>query len=146
MLNPFLVNREREQLKNLRAWATRAPLSALFIFAGVYYDMVTILIAVLLIAVGISAYILRTLIRMGKKGWVITYAILIGTPFLLFLVPDDAGMAVYALLFIPLILFYAYCWILRYAISEWLSDLGDEQAFIPDKKPDQHFEDFFRIR
>ena len=146
MLNPFLVNREREQLKNLRAWATRAPLSALLIFAGVYYDMITILIAVLLIAVGISAYILQTLIRLGKKGWVVTYAILIGTPFLLFLVPDDAGMAVYALLFIPLILFYAYCWILRYAISEWLSDLGDEQAFIPDKNPDQHYEDFFRIR
>ncbi len=146
MPNPFLVNRERQQLKDLRAWATRAPLSALFIFAGMFYDLLTFLIAVLLFAVGLSVYILRTLLRLGKKGWVITYAVMIGTPFLLFLVPDDAGLAVNALLFIPLVLFYAYCWILRYAISEWLSDLGDEQAFILDKKTDQHYEDFFRIR
>lgn len=143
MLNQFLINREREQLKNLRMWATRAPLSGILIFAAVFFDMTEVLFTLCALAIGFSVYILQSLIRLGRKGWAIAYAIVIGLPFLLLLGSDVPDMMVYALWFVPLVIFYLYCWVLRFAISEWLSDLGDEQAFIPERKPDQHFEDFF---
>ncbi len=150
MLNQFQINRERAQLQDLRAWATRAPISGLLIFGPVFFGktvLTTLVLTILcLSAIGFSIYLLRSLIQLGKKGWVIAYAVVIGVPFLVLLMPDEADMAIYTLWFIPLVLFYVYCWVLRYAISEWLSDLGDEHAFIPEKKSDEHYEDFFRIR
>jgi hypothetical protein len=91
-------------------------------------------------ALGFSAYILRALIQLGKKGWVITYAILIGIPFLVCLIPDESGLAVNALLFIPLAFFFFYCWIVHNSITEWLSDLGDEKAFNLQQKQEKQFD------
>jgi hypothetical protein len=98
------------------------------------------LVAVCLIALGFSVYIILALIHLEKKGWVITYSILIGIPFLFSLIPDESGLAVNALLFIPLALFYFYCWILRYSNTEWLGDLGDEKAFDLQQKQEKQFD------
>jgi hypothetical protein len=98
------------------------------------------LVAVCLIALGFSVYIIRALIHLEKKGWVITYSILMGIPFLFCLIPDESGLAVNALLFIPLALFYFYCWILRYSNTEWLGDLGDEKAFDLQQKQEKQFD------
>jgi hypothetical protein len=138
-MNQFQILRERQQLKNLQYWVTRAPMSGILLLGGAFFQMGIALVAVCLIALGFSVYIIRALIQLEKKGWVITYAILIGIPFLVCLIPDETGLAVNALLFIPLALFYFYCWILRYSITEWLSDLGDEKAFDLQGKQEKQF-------
>jgi hypothetical protein len=139
-MNQFQIMRERERLKNLQYWLTRAPMSGVLLFGGAFFQMGIALMAVCLIALGFSIYILRTLIQLGKKGWVVTYVLLIGVPFFVCLIPDESGLAVNALLFIPLALFFFYCLILRYSITEWLSDLGDEKAFDLQQKQEKQFD------
>lgn len=140
-MNRFQIMREREQLRNLHYWLTRAPMSGVLVFGAFVLEMVIVIVGLCLLALGFSVYILRTLVRLGKKGWVITYAVMIGMPFLVCLIPDETGLAVNALWFIPLALFYFYCWLLRYSVSEWLSDLGDEKAFEVGQESEKQFGD-----
>jgi hypothetical protein len=115
-------------------------MSGALILTVAFFPMMAVILALCLFALGFSVYILRTLIQLGKKGWVITYAVMIGIPFLVCLIPDETGLAVSALWFVPLILFYFYCWLLRYGIKEWLSDLGDEKAFQVEEKQTGQFD------
>jgi hypothetical protein len=141
-MNQFQIQRERVQLKSLHYWTTRAAMSGGLLFSIVAFPMTIVLPALWLIAIGFSVYILRALYLLKKNGWIITYAILIGIPFLVCLVPDESGLAMNALWFIPLALFFFYCWLLRYSITEWLSDLGDESAFELDKKYEKNIQGF----
>jgi hypothetical protein len=139
-MNLFLIHRERETLRDLHSWLTRASMSGVLIVAIVVFPMEIVIMSLCLFALGFSVYILRTLIQLGKKGWVLTYFILIGIPFLVCLIPDESGLAINALWFIPLVLFYFYCWLLRYGVKEWLSDLGDEKAFHLEEKQEGGFD------
>jgi hypothetical protein len=148
-MNQFQINREREQLKNLHYWATRAPMSGILIFGVAFFNLAIIITSLCIFSIGISVYIIRSLYHLGKNGWIAAYMVLIGIPFIVCLIPDESGMAVSALLFVPLVLFYFYCFILRYTISEWLSDLGDEKAFELGKTSEttlKGFTDFTEMR
>lgn len=140
-MNQFLIMRERVQLKNLHHWLTLAPMSGILVFGAFIMEMAIIIVGLCLLAVGFSVYIIWNLVKLRKKGWIITYAVMIGMPFLVCLIPDETGLAVNALWFIPLALFYFYCWLLRYSVSEWLSDLGDEKAFELGQKSEKQFGD-----
>ena len=141
-MNQFQMAKEREQLKRLYYWLTRAAMSGALLFSIAAFPMTVVLTCLCLLAIGFSVFILRTLNQLKKKGWMITFAVLIGIPFLVCLVPDESGLAVNALWFIPLVLFYFYCWILRYAVTEWLSDVGEEKAFELDKTYGKHIGGF----
>lgn len=140
-MNQFQIQSERLKLRNLHYWLTFGGISGILISIVALFQLVLTLIGLSLTATGFSVYILRTLIGLGKKGWVLTYAIIIGIPFLLALILSQSEIIGIAIWFFPLIMFYFYCWLLRYSVTEWLSDLGDEKAFESGQKNEKQFQD-----
>jgi hypothetical protein len=100
----------------------------------IFFPMGIVLPALFLIAIGFSVYIIRSLNELRKKGWIVIYVIVIGIPSLLVAMSDGSGIMASAMWLIPLFIFYLYSWVLRYSITEWLSDLGDEEAFEMEQK------------
>ena len=141
-MNTYQMVRERVRLQNLQYWLTFAGASSILVLSLAIFQMGVVLPVLCLTAAGFSVYILRALIAAGKKGWVTAFGILVGGPFLLCLIPDESGIVVSALWFIPLVTFYFYCWLLRYCVTEWLSDLGDEKAFEHGEKNSKVFDGF----
>ncbi len=139
-MNQFQIMREHERLKSLQYWLTRAPMSGVLLLGGAFFSNGYCPRGCLSVCVWLFSVPPSDSYPVRKKGWVITYTILIGVPFLVCLIPDESDLAVNALLFIPLALFFFYCWILRYSITEWLSDLGDEKAFDLQQKQEKQFD------
>jgi hypothetical protein len=89
-------------------------------------------------------YILLSLLRLGKKGWIIAYAIIIGFSCLLALILSKSEIIGAGIWLLPLVMFYFYCWILRYSITDWLSDVGDEKAFRLDQKDENPYQNVLK--
>ena len=140
-MNQFQIENERLTLRNLHYWVTLGGSSFIFLPGVRFFDFGLLLMGMGLIAVGFSVYILWSLFGLGKKGWIIAYAIIIGFSLLLALVLSDSEIIGTAIWLLPLVMFYFYCWILRYSITEWLSDVGDEKAFTFGQKDDNSYED-----
>jgi hypothetical protein len=138
-MNQFQIQSERIKLRSLHYWLGFSGMSGILIFSVILFQLAIALTALSLVAAGFSVYILRSLIELGKKGWVIAYAIVIGIPIFLALILSESDIIGIAIWFFPLVMFYIYCWLLRYSITDWLSDLGDEKAFELDEKDDKKY-------
>ena len=70
-----------------------------------------------------SIYLVKTLYFLGKKMWLITFFIMVGTPLILKFIL--AGNLTIAVVFsnISLFMFYLFCWILKFSVSNWLEDI-----------------------
>jgi hypothetical protein len=132
---------ERLKLRSLRHWLGLSGMSGVLIISAAVVQLANALIALCLIAIGFSFYILRSLIELKRKGWAIAYGITIGIPFVIALVLSGSETVGVAIWFFPLAMFYAYCWLLRYSIIDWLSDLGDVEAFELDNKDEKKYKD-----
>jgi hypothetical protein len=128
-MNEFQIQRERDKLRNLHYWLTFSGMGGILICSVIFFPIGIVLPSLFLIAIGFSVYIIRSLNELEKKGWIVTYVIMIGIPSLLAAMSDGSGIMASAVWIIPLFIFYLYNWVLRYSITEWLSDLGDEEAF-----------------
>ncbi|MGA3287291.1 MAG: hypothetical protein ABSD46_07690 [Bacteroidota bacterium] len=140
-MNQFQVQRERYKLRSLHYWLTFGGMSGILISSVALFQLALTLTGLSLMAAGFSVYILRSLIVLGKKGWVAAYAIIIGIPFLLAFILSESEILGIAIWFFPLVMFYFYCWLLRYSVTEWLSDLGDEKAFELGQKNEKQYQD-----
>ncbi len=136
----FKIERERLQLRNLHYWVTLGGMSFIFLPAVRIFSFELIVTGMILITAGFSVYILLSLYRLGRKGWILAYAIIIGFSILLAFILSDSEIIGAAIWLLPLALFYFYCWILRYSITEWLSDVGDENAFKLDQKNENPYQ------
>ena len=139
-MTQFKIERERLQLRNLHYWVTLGGMSFVFLPAVRIFSFELIVAGIILITAGFSAYILLSLYRLGRKGWIVAYTVLMGFSILLALILSDSEIISAAIWILPLALFYFYCWILRYSITEWLSDVGDEKAFKLDKKDENPYQ------
>lgn len=137
----FQIQSERLKLRNLHHWVTLGGMSFILLPGAAMFQLASLLIGMSVIMLGFSIYILRALHGLGKQGWITGYAILIGIPFLLALILSGTEILGAVIWLFPLAMFYFYCWILRYSISEWLSDVGDEKAFELDKKEEKPYQD-----
>ncbi|MGD0591489.1 MAG: hypothetical protein ABSA44_11955 [Bacteroidota bacterium] len=143
-MSQFQIQSERLKLRNLHYWVTFGGSSGILISSVALFQLALTLTGLSVVAAGFSVYILRTLIGLGRKGWVVAYTIIVGIPFLLALVLSQSEVLGIAIWFFPLVMFYFYCWILRYSITEWLSDLGDEKAFELGEKNEKPYQDILK--
>jgi hypothetical protein len=79
-------------------------------------------------AVAFAGYVVVVLINNRKYGWLIFFGIFVCLPIILSFMTTGSSLLDAALLFSPLITFYVYCLLLRYAVVDWISDgspIGD---------------------
>jgi hypothetical protein len=137
-MNQFEISNEHYKLEQLHYWLTYGIYSGVILFTAIFFPLVFALPVIGLVILGFSAYIIKSLVQLGRKGWIVGYAILISFPLLLAILLSDSEIIGSAVWFMPLCAFYFYCWILRQSVTEWLSDIGDEKAFeLRDKHEEQ---------
>ena len=74
----------------------------------------------ILAALAFAPYMIRTLIMAGKWSWVVTFALVVAAPCALLFVPTESPVLTLVFQLFPLLMFYTYCGILRWAVDSWL--------------------------
>ncbi len=109
------------KLERLQRWLTLEGSSAvafLVLLAGVPFIPVILLLSVA--ALIFTPYLLFVLFRTGHRGWMVGFAVMVGTPYLLWLLPVSHPVLTVVVRLLPLFMFYLYCWLLRLAVGEWI--------------------------
>jgi hypothetical protein len=128
-MDKIQIANEHYKLERFHYGLTYVLLSGLLLFTAILLPLVISLPIISLVVLGFSVYVIRTLIQLDKKGWIIGYAVVIGLSSLFTLFISSSEIVGNYVWFFPLSIFYLYCWILRHSIVEWLSDMGDPEAF-----------------
>lgn len=97
-------------------------------------------------AVLLMPYMLFVLYKLGKKGWIIFFNILVILPLLVIVIFLHDLMFFAALVQIPLLLFYFYCFLLRFPVNEWTKEMGWKIYRIEQKKQKEQDLDFQGFR
>ncbi len=89
---------------------------------------------VTILAIVFGPYVLFVLYKNGKRGWLITFAVMVGIP-IPFAFLSTGNIVLNAILhFLPLLTFYLYCYLLRFSVGEWISDLSSiDQLWIDER-------------
>jgi hypothetical protein len=129
---PRLENTQR--LESLYKYLNYEIFSSVLYFASWFVGMLLPLL--FLLAIVFSPYMLYVLYLEEKKGWIITFVLLIILP------------AILTLIFFPMIIivglapFYFYCFILRMEVRNWLQEKNarNELTLQKFKKENEKFE------
>ena len=77
----------------------------------------------IIVATLFTTYILYVLIKEKRFGWLITFFIMVVLPLIIiYLVSRGSSFSVMAIILIPFSLFYFYCFLLRYALDDWIEE------------------------
>ena len=68
-----------------------------------------------------TPFMVLTIARSGHRGWLVAFALVVCLPCVLMFLPIHDPFFELAFQLLPLLMFYAFCWTLRYAVSDWLS-------------------------
>lgn len=113
---------DQYRLRQLHKWLTREVSSSGLVFGAFILPPRFIGLLLVIAAVVFTPYMLRTLYRLERFGWIKGFFIVVGIPFLLCFIPA-AGYLNWFLASLPLITFYLYTWALRHTAGEWLEEL-----------------------
>lgn len=100
-------------------------------------NLSSISIAIFLItaaAILFSPYILYVLILENKIGWIITFFSMTLFPLLFIYIFFRTALFYDALILIPLLLFYLYCYLIKFEVDKWLADYSWHQERLQQKK------------
>lgn len=113
---------EQARLRELHRWLTYEGLSGGLM--GLSYVVPYGIIFMLLkgAALLFSPYMLLRLFQGGRYGWIVGFTITVGLPFLLVLLVQPEGVAGILFSAFPLVTFYAFTWLLRYSVGEWIEE------------------------
>jgi hypothetical protein len=122
-LDPYASYSQETRLRRLHRLLTLGGSS--FALGGLAFVLPFGLIFALLrwAAIAFTPYMLWQLLRAGRYGWVIGFAVTVGLPALLGLFSEPDGVAGYLLGVLPLVTFFVYTWVLRHNVAEWLEEL-----------------------
>jgi len=129
-MNQSGIAADRNALEQFHYWLKNGLYTGLMIFTLIFLPLIVVLLITGLAVIVLSVYMIRTLVLMGKKGWIIGFAVSMIFPLLMALVLSESQIAANAGWFIPICMCYLFCFILRYSVGEWINDLGEEK---PDK-------------
>jgi predicted neutral ceramidase superfamily lipid hydrolase len=77
----------------------------------------------IIVATLFTTYILYVLIKEKRFGWLITIFIMVVLPVIItYFVSKGSLFSVMAIILIPFSLFYLYCFLLRYALDDWIEE------------------------
>ena len=107
------------------ALPSKIILLGFFVILTVYAAMILVTVA----AVITMVYILYVLMKIRREKWIYTYGIIVGIPLLLILGGIIFSSFLAALLFIPVIFHYFYCFLLRFSVNEWLKELREKAIY-----------------
>jgi len=85
------------------------------------YFIVSIILTVT--AIIYTPYLIKTLIALKKWKWVITFGIMVVVPAILIYMITYKSIYRSVFSFIPLLMFYIFCWILRFSIPGWIEKI-----------------------
>jgi len=85
------------------------------------YFIVSIMLTVT--AIIYTPYLIKTLIELKKWKWVITFGIMVIVPAVLVYLISYQSIFRSVFAFIPLLMFYIFCWVLRFCISDWIEKI-----------------------
>jgi hypothetical protein len=93
-----------------------------------------ILLVFIAAAVIFTPYIFYVLIKEERYGWLVTYLVMIPFPLITgyFIFKDT--LAFEAVLLIPLLSFYLYCYLLKYAVDDWIRQYNWVQQLMHQKE------------
>ena len=119
-----IENKKQERiLKRLNRTLTYEN-STIVMFAG--YGMVgyAILLMILsFVAISYTIYLIKTLYTLNKTKWIIAFFIMVFAPLLLKLIFLSNIIVETIFSSISLLMFYIFCWILKFYVSRWLEDI-----------------------
>lgn len=96
-------------------------------------------------AVLFMPYMLYVLYKLDKKGWIIFFNILVILPLLVIVVFLNDLLFFAALVQIPLLLFYFYCFLLRFPVNEWTKEM-EWKILRLEKKQEESDPNFLRFK
>ena len=116
---------ERQKLimRKLHQTLTYAGSSAV-LYVGypiIGYFIVSIILTVT--AIIYTPYLIKTLIELKKWKWIIAFGIMVVVPTILVYVISYKSIFKTIFSFIPLLMFYIFCWILRFSIPGWIEKI-----------------------
>ncbi len=79
-----------------------------------------ILLVFITAAIVLTPYIFYVLIKEKRFGWIVTYLLMIPFPLIAGYFTFQATLAFEAVLLIPLLSFYLYCYLLKYSVDDWI--------------------------
>jgi nitrogen fixation/metabolism regulation signal transduction histidine kinase len=96
--------------------------AALFVgYPIIGYFIVLIILNVT--AIIYAPYLIKTLIRLKKWRWIIAFGIMVIIPAVLVYLISYQSIYRSVFAFIPLLMFYIFCWILRFSIPDWIEKI-----------------------
>ena len=106
-----------------------------FSLLGFYLDPIKLAIILIAIAAMLfSPYILYVLIIEQKIGWIITFFSMTLFPLLFIYIFFRKALFYDALVLIPLLLFYFYCYLIKFEVDKWLADYSWHHERMQQKK------------
>lgn len=109
-------------LLRLKRWLSYELSSPVLLLAWFVIPGLSVL-ALVVAALAITPFLVRTLYRRNRKGWIWAFALFVGLPAVLALIPVASPVVGFVLRFLPLVTFLLYCWALRHQVSEWLEEI-----------------------
>ncbi|HYQ87862.1 MAG TPA: hypothetical protein VES59_11520 [Bacteroidota bacterium] len=110
------------RVRRLYHWLSYHRLTLFIYGAAFVYPPQWILAVLTFIAVIFVPYMIYVLYGLGKRGWLVLLAVMVGLPVGLTFVPFNIPQLHTVVLFLPLGMFYLYCVLLRWAVADWISD------------------------
>jgi hypothetical protein len=94
---------------------------------------ILLLVIIIGAAVIFTPFMIYVLIKEKHFGWVITFFIMVVLPYPLILLINYENILLTAWLLLPVIVFYLYCFLIKYSIDEWLKEYYAEQQLAEQK-------------
>ena len=117
---------EESRLQELHRWLTLEGMTIGFGTFGFFLPMGLIFMLLKWGAIAFTPYMLWRLYQSRRFGWIGAFVLFVGIPAGLMLSRSEPGISNisgYFIYMLPLVTFYAYTWILRYSVGEWLEEL-----------------------
>ena len=125
MENQKNADNQRQKLIMIRLHHTLTYAgSSVVLYVGypiIGYFIVSIILTVT--AIIYTPYLIRTLIELKKWKWIITFGIMVVVPAILIYMITYKSIYRSVFSFIPLLMFYIFCWILRFSIPGWIEKI-----------------------
>ena len=114
-----------KRYRQLQYWLTLDQQTDFFFFpnsGSARYASILFMPVMMTLAIVFTPYILWVLATGKKYGWLVAYFMMIGLPIVLTIGFVGGSLFVPLIIALPLLMFYAYCWMLRIAVQSWISD------------------------
>lgn len=94
----------------------------------------TLLLVIATAAILFTPYIFYVLIKENKYGWIITFFLITIIPLAMTYILFKNSIFIEALILIPLLSFYIYCYLIKFEVDKWIADYSWHQERLQQKK------------